>query len=400
MRYQRQSYRPFRRGGGGRGRGGNQGSYRSVLQSIRATVNKTNAETTFTQAPPVFVPRQSFADMTLSEKLKTNILAKGFTSPTPIQDQAIPAILEGRDVIGMAHTGTGKTGAFLIPLFEKLSKDKDQKVLIVTPTRELALQIGTEAWELSKGMGIRGAMIIGGTSMWRQRQDLKNNARVVIGTPGRLRDMIETGSLSLSHFQNVVLDEADRMVDIGFLPDIQYFISLLPRERQSLFFSATISGKVAELLRAFVQNPITISVKHQDIAPSVNQEIIEIKNGMNKVEFLHDLLIKKGFDKVLIFGRTKVSIDSLTRELITRGFKAASIHGDKRQFQRQQILGQFKMNAIQILLATDVASRGLDIQNVSHVINYDLPQSYEDYIHRIGRTGRGNSVGSAITLVG
>ena len=200
-------------------------------------------------------------------------------------------------------------------------------------------------------------------------------------------------------YQNVVLDEVDRMVDIGFIRDIKYFISLLPANRQSLCFSATISNKVQELLATFIHNPVTITVKKQDAATNIQQEVVKVTNKFSKVDQLHDLLIKDGFTKVLIFGRTKWGIQKLTDELVTRGFKAGAIHGNKRQSQRQRTLDEFKRNKISILLATDVASRGLDIQDVSHVINYDMPASYDDYIHRIGRTGRADKKGIALTFV-
>ena len=369
----------------------------SVLAAIRASARP--AQTAQSMAQDLYAPQNQFGDFSISGQLKANIAAKGYTTPTPIQDQTIPAILAGRDVIGIANTGTGKTAAFLIPLIEKLSRDRNQRVLIVTPTRELALQIGEELRDFSRGLGIRWAMIIGGAGVWRQKQDIRAGAHVVIGTPGRLKDLIRERALSLSGFRNVVLDEADRMVDIGFVSDIKYFISLLPRERQSLFFSATISGKVSEVLTQFVRDPVTVSVKKQDTVHGVTQRIIEVTNGKKKIEYLHDLLIQKEFDKVLIFGRTKWGVERLTSDLVSRGFKAGAIHGNKRQSQRQRTLTQFKSNEIQILLATDVASRGLDIEDVSHVINYDMPQSYDDYVHRIGRTARANKTGTALTFV-
>jgi ATP-dependent RNA helicase RhlE len=370
----------------------------SVIAAIRAASQATPASGQ--KIEPVYVPGHQFGDFAISETLKNNILVKGYTVPTPIQDQSIPAILEGRDLIGIANTGTGKTAAFLIPMIEKISKDKNQKVLIVTPTRELALQIGEEVRTFSRGLGIRYAMLIGGASMWRQKQDLRFGAHIVVGTPGRIKDMIGERILSMSQFRNVILDEADRMVDIGFIQDIKYFISLLPKERQSLFFSATLSGKVSEILTQFVKNPVTVSVKKYDTVQGIIQKIIEVTPEKKRIEHLHELLIQKEFDKVLIFGETKWGVERLTTELISRGFKAASIHGNKRQSQRMRTLAQFKNSEIQILLATDVASRGLDINDVSHVINYDIPQSYDDYIHRIGRTGRANKTGVALTFVG
>lgn len=390
-------YRNFRRPFHGNGRNTNSRPNGSVLAAIRAATH--GAQAMQATAEVSYVPQNQFRDFPISEVLQANIAAKGYTSPTPIQDQAIPAVLAGRDVIGIANTGTGKTAAFLIPLIEKLSRDRNQRVLIITPTRELALQIGEELRDFSRGLGIRWAMIIGGAGAWRQKQDIRAGAHVVIGTPGRLKDLIGDRSLSMSQFRNVVLDEADRMVDIGFITDIKYFISLLPRERQSLFFSATISSKVSEVLTQFVRDPVTVSVKKQDTVRSVTQSIIEVTNGKKKIEYLHDLLIQKGFDKVLIFGRTKWGVERLAGELVSRGFKAGAIHGNKRQGQRQRTLAQFKNNDIQILLATDVASRGLDIDDVSHVINYDMPQSYDDYVHRIGRTARANKTGAALTFV-
>ena len=350
-------------------------------------------------ATPDYIPVNMFGNFPLFEQLQANIQAKNYTAPTPIQDQAIPHVLAGRDVIGIANTGTGKTAAFLIPLIDKVYKNKSEKVLIVAPTRELAMQIQEELRDFAKGLNIYSVLCIGGMSLVRQRNDLRRNPHFVIATPGRLRDLIEQKGIYLAQFHTVVLDEADRMVDIGFINDIKYFISLLPTPRHSLFFSATISGKVQEILQAFVHNPVTVSVKQQDTAENIDQDVIKVISKDQKLDQLHDLLVQKGFDKVLIFGRTKWGVQKLADELIRRGFKAGAIHGNKRQTQRQRILDQFKQDDIQILLATDVASRGLDIEGVSHVINYDMPASYEDYIHRIGRTGRANKKGVALTFV-
>lgn len=346
-----------------------------------------------------YIPKNRFEDFPFNDVLKRNILDKNYTVLTPIQDQAIPHIIAGSDIIGIANTGTGKTGAFLIPIVDKVFKNKSEKVLIITPTRELAVQIHSELLTLIRGLGIYAVLCIGGVGMGRQRSALTQNHNFVIGTPGRIKDLLRGRGFNLSTFHTVVLDEADRMVDIGFINDIKYFISLLPKNRQSLFFSATISGKVKEVLQAFVHDPVTISVKVQDTSWNINQNIIKVVNNHKKVDQLHDLLIKEGFDKVLIFGRTKWGIEKLTDELIKRGFKAGSIHGNKRQNQRLKTLEQFKKSEISILLATDVASRGLDIEDVTHVINYDMPASYDDYIHRIGRTGRANKKGVALTFV-
>ena len=342
---------------------------------------------------------QNFEGFNLHEALKQNISALGYTNPTPVQAQSIGPILEGRDVIGLASTGTGKTAAFLIPLIQKIFLNRNQKALIIVPTRELALQINEEFRSLSRNMNLYSAFIIGGTNMYRQIQDLRRNPHLVIATPGRLKDLIERKNIYLEDYSCIVLDEVDLMVDIGFVNDVKFFISLMPKVRQSLFFSATISAKIQDILRSFVNNPVTVSVKKQDTSENVDQDVIRVASSDKKIDQLHDLLIKDGFDKVLIFGKTKHGIEKLNRELEFRGFKVGAIHGNKRQSQRQRVLQSFKQNQIQILLATDVASRGLDIDNVTHVINYDLPQTYEDYIHRIGRTGRAGKTGFALTFV-
>jgi ATP-dependent RNA helicase RhlE len=341
----------------------------------------------------------SFEDFNLISPLKINIKNQGYNEPTMIQSQAIKPILEGRDVIGLAATGTGKTAAFLIPLINKLFTQRDQRALIIVPTRELAVQIREEVKSLTVNMHLYSAFIIGGANMKRQMMDLRRDPQIVIATPGRLKDLIERKAIYLQDYSNIVLDEVDLMVDIGFIRDIKLFISLMPKQRQSLFFSATIPYKVSEVLKSFVVDPVTISVKKQITSENVEQDVIKVERPEKKLDQLHDLLIKDGFDKVLIFGKTKHGIEKLNNELSFRGFKVGAIHGNKRQSQRQRVLESFKRDEIQILLATDVASRGLDIDNVTHVINYDLPQTYDDYVHRIGRTGRAGKVGTALTFV-
>lgn len=345
-----------------------------------------------------FVPKHAFLDFPISETLKRNIARRGYLQPTPIQDESIPPILAGRDVVGLANTGTGKTAAFLIPLIHRASQNRSLKVLIITPTRELAAQIQEEFVAFAQGMSLHSVLCIGGVRSHPQSEKLRLNPQFVIGTPGRLKDLEMGRKLNFSTFNAIVLDEVDRMLDIGFIQEIKYIISSLGRDRHSLFFSATLTPQVQEVMRGFLNNPITVSVKVVDNLESVHQETVRIK-GQAKIEVLHDLLIKEGFSKVLLFGRTKHGMEKLSRELDSRGFKVASIHGNKNQSQRQRALKEFKSNQVQILLATDVASRGLDINDVTHVINYDLPESYEDYIHRIGRTGRANKSGIALTFV-
>ena len=371
-----------------------------VLRAIRAVSQVQQIESAgISESETAYVSQNKFEDFAISDILKNNIRGKNYQSPLPIQDKCIPEILKGVDIVGIANTGTGKTAAFLIPLIDKVYKDRTQKVIIITPTRELASQINEEFRSFSKNMNIYSALCIGGANMNRQISDLDRHPNFVIGTPGRIKDLIGERDLNLSQFNNVVLDEADRMVDIGFIDEIKYFISLLSHNRQSLFFSATVSGKVQEIIKGFVKNPVTISVAIKESRDNIAQDLIKVESREGKTDQLHDLLAQEGFDKVLIFGRTKRGIQKLTDELIKRGFKAGVIHGNKRQSQRERVLDQFKKNQINILLATDIASRGLDIEGISHVINYDIPATFEDYIHRIGRTGRVNNKGSAITFV-
>ncbi len=399
----RSNYRSFgkQRTGYRKDFGRSQGGYSNRFKrgsSKRIDVNSFihKAKETVTQQ---IASTSSFSDYNLIENLTRNINEHGYISPTMIQEKTIPHIISGLDVIGIANTGTGKTAAFLIPLIHKAFNDRNERVLIVTPTRELAIQIIDEFRIFSRGMNLEAALCIGGANMRRQEDRLRYLPNFIVGTPGRLKDLIRRNRLQLSIFNNVVLDEVDRMVDIGFIADIKYFISLLPEKRQSLFFSATVSQKVNEILQTFVTNPVKVSVKSQDTADNIDQDIIRVNGSNNKQDILHDLLRKEGFDKVLIFGRTKWGVEKLTRVLIDKGFKAASIHGNKTQWQRQRALDAFRENEVRILLATDVASRGLDIDNVTHVINYDVPESYDDYVHRIGRTGRAGKKGIALTFV-
>ena len=391
--------RNFSRFGGGSFRGGKTIKSFNPLDLISKLVSGEINTPQEKHEVEEHVASHSFADFQVSDQLKRNIIERGYKTPTPIQDKAIPSVLEGRDLIGIANTGTGKTAVFLIPLINKVLKDRRQKVLIVAPTRELATQIRDEFFAFSKGLNIYCALCIGGANMTRQKNDLKRNPNFVIGTPGRIQDLLRSRSLSLFNFGSVVLDEADRMVDIGFINDIKHIISFLPKVRQSLFFSATIDGKVREILSSFVQNPVTVSVKTRETAENIEQNTIKVTDRSKKIDQLHNLLIQKGFEKVLVFGRTKHGVQKLSDELVKRGFKADAIHGNKKQNQRIRTLEKFKRSEIQILLATDVASRGLDIPNVSHVINYDLPESCETYIHRIGRTGRLDKKGVALTFI-
>ncbi len=386
-----------KRGRGGRPSGNFSKSRRNNVP--QTDVSRYVKKAVGTAALEEYVPKNQFSDFNIIPQLKKNIADKGFVKPTLIQDQAIPEILQGKDVIGIANTGTGKTASFLIPLIEKVFKNKNERVLIILPTRELALQIVDELNTFAKSLSIYSALCIGGSAMSRQIHALRRNPNFVIGTPGRLKDLINRNILKISNFNNVVLDEVDRMLDMGFINDIKHLISLMPTKRQSLFFSATVSKEVDNLILRFVSNPIKISVKSGETADNIEQDIVRVKDRTQKIEALHELLIKDEFKKVLIFGRTKREVENLSRALHERGFKADSIHGDKSQSKRERVLRLFRSNQLQTLVATDVAARGLDILDITHVINYDPPNTYDDYIHRIGRTGRANKTGKALTFV-
>jgi len=345
-----------------------------------------------------YVSKHSFDDFHLQPLLMKNISFKGYKTPQPIQDMAIPALLEGKDVVGIANTGTGKTAAFLIPLINKMLMNNSEKVLIIAPTRELAVQVEQEFVDLARGTRLEAVACIGGVNISGQIRRLRRNPQMVVGTPGRLKDLENRRAINFRVFGSIVLDEVDRMLDMGFIKDVTLIISKLSFERQSLFFSATLPDKVKNIMRGFSKNPITITVNSQPTSANVDQDIVRLK-GREKLAVLDELLNDREFEKVLVFGRTKRGIDKIARELVRRRVSVATIHGNKSQGQRLRALEQFKSSKVQVLLATDIASRGLDINNVTHVINYDLPQTYEDYIHRIGRTGRVNKKGKALTFI-
>ncbi len=341
-----------------------------------------------------------FQDMALHTDLKSNIVRRGYQASTKIQEQTIPHILAGKDVVGIANTGTGKTGAFVIPLIDRIVSKATNKVLIIVPTRELAQQIQQEVHDFAQSsMYMRTAVTIGGGSMQYQMRQLQRDPQFVIGTPGRLKDFVERRVLNMSKFDAVVLDEVDRMVDMGFIHDITHLLSLLPAKRQSLFFSATVTPEVGRTIERFAQDPITISVSTQATSDMVEQDIVKIPAGSTKMAMLETLLAKEELQKVLVFARTKHGVERMTESLYNKNFRVSCIHGDKPQRKREQAIRLFQDNQIDILIATDVAARGLDIDDITHVINFDEPATYDDYIHRIGRTGRANKKGYALTFV-
>ncbi len=379
-------------GGGNRGKGGFRDK---TFSDVSKFINKVSV----TEAAAVYHPEHAFSDFLIGDKLKQTIIGKGYKIPTPIQDKAIPHILKGTDVVGIANTGTGKTAAFLLPLIDKVLRDPKENILIMAPTRELAGQIQEELKGFTRGMGIFSVCCVGGASIYPQKKALGHKNNFIIGTPGRLKDLIEQKYIRLNEFSTVVLDEADRMLDMGFINDVKYMLSLMPAKRHTLFFSATLSPEINGLIAKFLKTPVTISVKTRDTSSSIDQDVVRLGRNDDKNAKLAELLKSQDFSKVLIFGKTKHGVERLSKLLTSLGFAADSIHGNKNFNSRQRALGAFKTNQLKILVATDVAARGLDIADVSHVINYDLPATYEDYIHRIGRTGRGGKSGKALTFV-
>ena len=348
----------------------------------------------------IYESKHEFKDFAFSPEVQHNIIEKGYKVPSAIQDQAIPLILEGRDVIGLANTGTGKTAAFILPIIEKIRGSSEfNSVLIMAPTRELAVQIDEQFREFSRGMRLFSALVVGGMNIERQIRDVRRRPQVIIGTPGRMKDLMKRGELKLEQVQFLVLDEADRMLDMGFINDIREIVDRTPRTRQTLFFSATITPTIQSLVNTFLNDPIEVSVRTTATSEHVEQDIVEARDKDHKLDTLVEMLGSKEFEKVLVFGETKFGVQRLSDHLERTGMTSVAIHGNKSQSQRQRALKAFKDNKVRIMVATDVAARGLDIPNVSHVINFDQPATYEDYVHRIGRTGRGGARGKAFTFV-
>ncbi len=344
-----------------------------------------------------FLPLHGFSDFAVHDLLHANIQARGFTAPSPIQDQAIPEGLAGRDVVGVANTGTGKTIAFAVPILHTLLTNRGARVLILAPTRELAAQIEEECKMLARGSGLYGALLIGGSSMSVQLKSLRANPSIVVGTPGRVKDHLQRGSLNLSDFTMLVLDEVDRMLDMGFVNAIRSIVGAMPAKRQSFFFTATLDATVSNLIRDFSHDPVTISVKTGETTDTVEQAVIRYTSKADRMEHLHNLLLKA--PKALVFDDMQHGVERLSKELQARGFQADAIHGGKSQGQRQRALNKFKANEITVLVATDVAARGIDVSDITHVINFSTPKTYDDYVHRIGRTGRAGKTGFAFTFI-
>ena len=341
----------------------------------------------------------NFSDLNIENKLKRSIELAEFKTPTPIQSQSIPISLEGKDVLGTAQTGTGKTLAFTIPMLNKLLKDKQAMALIICPTRELATQVMETVLKLNiREIGIGNALLIGGESMQKQLRQLKKRARIIVGTPGRINDHIERKSLNLSNVNYLVLDETDRMLDMGFTPQIEVILKFIPKNHQTLLFSATLPENILKISQKYLNNPERISVGSLSTPiEKIKQETFEITTDKKYHELINQLVERSG--SILVFVKTKHGADKIVKRLKYDGHKADAIHGNLRQSKRDRVIRGFRNGNSRILVATDVAARGLDIPVIKHVINYDLPQVPEDYIHRIGRTGRAGKDGSALTFL-
>lgn len=348
-----------------------------------------------------YAPTRSISELPVDSLIIKNLESKGYVTPTEIQDKTVDAILDGRNVLGLAQTGTGKTGAFLIPLVHNLLQQKPMfQILIVSPTRELAMQIDSEFKSITKGVNLSSVCLIGGTSVYRDLQALRRPSHVIIGTPGRLADMVRQRALNLNKFSTLVLDEFDRLLDMGFKHEIERIVEGMVNREQTILFSATEEKGQQQFISRILDNPFEVRVHSGSAsADTVEQDIIRIKEGESKMDVLLSMVRDESFEKVLVFAETKRWVSRICKDLKRAGIRADEIHGDKSQNYRIKALDSFKKKKIQVLVATDVAARGLDISNVSHVINYQQPKDLDSYIHRIGRTGRAGATGKAYTFI-
>ena len=343
----------------------------------------------------------TFNEMPLNKQLKANLKNKGIEQPTQIQEESIPSLLEGRNLIGIANTGTGKTAAFLIPIIQQMVGDKvNQQALIIVPTRELALQVEQEFKDLSKGLGLSASCFIGGTSVNKDIARLRNKQQLIIGTPGRLLDLQNQRILKLSNASILIIDEFDKLFDMGFIGDVKKLTQAMTNRKQTMLFSATLDQKQEALIKSMIESPIRVLVSSgKSTTDHIQQDIIRVKEGEDKFQLLQNLIKKDGFQKILVFAETKRLVDKIAKKLNQGGVLSDRIHGNKSQNYRNLALNKFKLGDIKVLVATDVAARGIDVSDVSHVINYQLPSSLDSYIHRIGRTGRAGKSGQAYTFV-
>ncbi|MBI4280410.1 MAG: DEAD/DEAH box helicase [Armatimonadetes bacterium] len=355
---------------------------------------------TLTHTLSATAPGASFDELVTSDQIRRAVVDLAWETPTPIQTRVIPALREGRDVVGEAETGSGKSAAFLIPILERIDRRvRNVQALVVAPTRELALQLVDHANTLGRHLGIKAIPVYGGASMTRQLEWLRRGAPLIVGTPGRLLDHIGRRTLVLTHVRTLILDEADRLLDMGFLPDVEKIIAATPANRQTALFSATIPYAIRDLITRHLREPVRVSIaRPAPTVATVEQVYYEVAD-QDKVRGLVALLRSRPFPSVLIFRRTQRSAERLAEVLERRGIKAATLHGGLAQGRREQVLRQFVKGEISVLVATNLAARGLDLPEVSHVINFDMPEDMETYVHRVGRTARAGRTGQAITFV-
>ena len=357
-----------------------------------------------TIAPPEAGLAADFADLGLSEPILKAVAGKGYRTPSPIQRQCIPAVLEGRDVMAAAQTGTGKTAGFTLPMLERLRHGPHARAgvvrsLVLTPTRELAAQVGESVVAYGRYLDLRADVVFGGVSINPQMQRLRRGADVLVATPGRLMDLHQQNALRLDRVEILVLDEADRMLDMGFIRDIRRILSLLPSHRQNLLFSATFSGEIRKLATGLLHNPVHLQATPENRAATTVEQLLHPCDMARKAELLSHLIRTNDWQQVLVFSRTKHGANKVAERLDAEGLSAAAIHGNKSQGARTRALAGFKSGEVRVLVATDIAARGIDIHQLPHVVNLDLPTVPEDYVHRIGRTGRAGQNGHAISLV-
>lgn len=387
-------------GFGGGSRGGRSGGGRRLppqpsYKQYMFTPKDEAGELKFT---PYEVTKK-FHDFALDDFVIKNIDKKGYEKPTEIQEKTLQSIMDGKDMLGLANTGSGKTAAFLIPIIHRMLSGVKSRLLVMTPTRELADQIQTEFKWIAAGTFLRSVVVVGGANARNQIMDIKRGVHCIVATPGRLKDLYDRGVIDFSDYGHVVLDEFDRMLDMGFINDIKEIMAMLPAEKQTVLFSATMSRDIERHVHSFLREPVQVTIKSEPVGSRVAQEVVFYTTGVDKKQKLHDILQKDKEGKYLIFTRTKREADRVSDDLRDLGASVDALHGDKSQNLRQRITNNFRTNKIRILIATDVAARGLDIPDVSHVINFDEPATREDYIHRIGRTARAGKQGTAYTFV-
>ena len=341
-----------------------------------------------------------FGELGLSKSLLRAVKQSGSEEATPIQEQTIPMVLKGEDVIGQAQTGTGKTAAFGLPIIEHVDLDNPNiQAIVISPTRELAIQTQEELYRLGHDKHVQVQVVYGGADIRRQIKSLKKHPQILVGTPGRLRDHISRGTVKLDHVQTLVLDEADEMLNMGFLDDIEAIIKETPEERQTLLFSATMPPEIRRIGVQFMRDPQTVKIKAKELTTDLVDQYYVRAKDYEKFDIMTRLIDVQDPDLTIVFGRTKRRVDELSRGLVARGYNAAGIHGDLTQDRRTKIMKKFKNGKLDILVATDVAARGLDISGVTHVYNYDIPSDPDSYVHRIGRTGRAGHHGVSLTFV-